>query len=83
MTGSQAGGSRAGSRSAAHEARLRAGPALAMMPVAALGGLAPAMVFPLLGPIVEQHHVSPATATWVLTSGSRLGGLDADPRTLQ
>lgn len=39
-----------------------------MMPVAALGGLAPAMAFPLLGPIAEQHHVSPAAATWVLTS---------------
>lgn len=39
-----------------------------MMPIAALAGLAPAMAFPLLGPIAEQHHVSPAAATWVLTS---------------
>jgi MFS family permease len=39
-----------------------------MVPVAAMGGLAPAMAFPLLGPIAEQHHVSPATATWALTS---------------
>ena len=39
-----------------------------MMPVAALAGLVPAVGFPLLGPIAEQHHVSPAAATWVLTS---------------
>jgi predicted MFS family arabinose efflux permease len=39
-----------------------------MMPVAALAGLAPAMAFPLLGPIAEQLHVSLAAATWALTS---------------
>jgi len=37
-------------------------------PVAVLAGLAPSLAFPLLGTIADQLHVSPSTATWVLTS---------------